>query len=89
MSRNAKNLDARIGERSAELRARHPGVADCRVTIEDRPPHVYERRRYNVRLDIAIAGHDIVINRENDDDPTVALEDAFFAAHRELDALRR
>lgn len=83
-----ENLDARISERSAELRARHPGVRDCRVSIADRVPHAYECRRYNVRLDIAVDGHELVINRENDDDPAVALEQAFAAAHRQLDTLQ-
>lgn len=82
-----RNLDARIRERSAELRSRHPGVLDCRVSIADREPHAYERLRYNVRLDVALGGRELVINRESDEDPGVALDQAFAAAHRQLDAL--
>jgi hypothetical protein len=83
-----EDLDARIHRRSAELRERHPGVRDCRVSVADRVPHAYECRRYNVRLDIAVQGRELVINRESDDDPALALEAAFAAAHRQLDTLR-
>jgi len=82
-----KDLNARIRDCSAELRARHPGVGDCRVSVADRVPHAYECRRYNVRLDIAVGGREMVINREHDDDPAVALDEAFAAAHRQLDTL--
>jgi putative phosphoribosyl transferase len=34
-----------------DLKQRHPGT-DCRVTVEDRAPHAYERRLYNERLDV-------------------------------------
>lgn len=84
-----QHLDAMIHSRTEDLRARHPGVRDCRVSIADRVPHAYECRRYNVRLDIAVDGRELVINRENDDDPAVALEQAFAAAHRQLDTLHR
>jgi hypothetical protein len=57
------------------------------VTLEDRPPHAYERRRFNVRLDVSLAGRSFVVNREHDDDPGVALREAFSAANRQLDAL--
>ena len=63
-----KDLSTSIQEHSATLRSRHPAVRECRVNIEDRPSHLYECRRFNVRLDIAIGGDEIVLNREHDDD---------------------
>ena len=83
-----KDLSTNIQEHSATLRSRHPAVRECRVNIADRPSHLYECRRFNVRLDIAIGGHEIVVNREHDDDPAAALDDAFAAAHRQLDTLQ-
>ena len=82
----AAPLEPRIHELETDLRARHPG-SDCRVTVEDRVPHAYERRRFNVRLDVSLAGRSFVVNREHDDDPGVALREAFTAASRQLDAL--
>jgi hypothetical protein len=83
-----KDFSASIQEHSATLRSRHPAVRECRVNIEDRPPHLYECRRYNVRVEFEIGGHQIVINREHEDDPAIALADAFAAAHRQLDTLQ-
>ena len=74
-----KDFSTSIQEHSATLRSRHPTVRECRVNIEDRPSHLYECRRFNVRLDIAIGGDEIVLNREHDDDPAAALDDAFAA----------
>lgn len=82
-------LQERIGEREARLRARYRDVTGCRVTAEDRPPRAFERKRFNVRLELSFAGHDLVINREDDDDPGRALDAAFAAAQRRLGALER
>jgi ribosome-associated translation inhibitor RaiA len=78
-----------IREREARLRARFRDVTGCRVTTEDRPPRAFERKRFNARLELSVAGHDLVINREDDDDPQRALDAAFAAAERQLAALER
>jgi putative phosphoribosyl transferase len=70
----------------SSLKRLHPG-SQCRVTLEDRPPHAYERKRFNVRLDVSRAGRSFVVNREHDDDPSAALREAFQAATRQLEAL--
>ncbi len=82
----APPLEPSIRELETDLKQRYPG-ADCRVTVEDRPPHAYERRRFNVRLDVSLDSRSFVVNREHDDDPGVALREAFNAAGRQLDAL--
>lgn len=76
--------ESEVRAREAQLKARHPKLTACRVSIEERPPHRYECRRYNVRLDLVVAGHELVINREHDDDPAAALGAAFEAAGRAL-----
>lgn len=81
----ASALDRRIHTLESDLRQRHPGC-DCRVTVEEREPHVYERRRFNVRLDVS-GKRALVVNREHDADPAAALADAFSEAHRELAVL--
>lgn len=82
----APRLEPSIRELEAELKQRHAG-SDCRVTVEDRPPHAYERKRFNVRLDVSLDGRSFVVNREHDDDPGAALREAFNAAGKQLDAL--
>lgn len=76
-----------IEQHKEKLRARYPGVGACEVTVEDRPPHNYERRRFNVRLDIDYSGRHLVVNREHENDPAVALAQAFDAAHWQLEAV--
>jgi hypothetical protein len=78
-------FDAIAGEHAAKLRRAHPSVRRCEALLEDRPPHRYERRRFNVRLEIDCAGRQLVINREHDDDPRAALEQAFAAARSTLE----
>jgi hypothetical protein len=80
-------LGPRIRKLETGLKRRHPRVAACRVSVEDRPPRAYERRRFNVRLDVSFAGGELVVNREHDDNPGVALREAFDAASRRLKAL--
>lgn len=78
---------ASVAERyAADLRCAFPDMGRCDAILEDRPPHRYERRRFNVRLEIDHAGRLLVINREDDEDPNAALEQAFNAARRILEA---
>jgi hypothetical protein len=73
-------------QHAERLRSAYPDLARCEVTLEDRPPRVYERKRFNVRLDLDYAGRHLVINREHDEDPDAALGEAFEAAHWNLEA---
>jgi putative phosphoribosyl transferase len=82
----AAALEPRIHDLESSLKQRHPR-SQCQVTVEDRPPHPYERKRFNVRLDVSLAGRSFVVNREHDEDPSAALREAFNAASRQLDAL--
>jgi pimeloyl-ACP methyl ester carboxylesterase len=82
----AAGLEPRLRDYEARLKARHPG-ADCRVTLQDRPPHAHERKRFNVRLDVSFGERSFVVNREHDDDAAEALRAAFDAASAQLDAL--
>ncbi|HVL34602.1 MAG TPA: hypothetical protein VM489_02930 [Burkholderiales bacterium] len=82
-------LDERlVREHTKCFQEQHPAVRSCRVTLEERPARRYERRRFNVRLDIALDARALVINRENDEDPAAALRDAFQAARLQLDTLQ-
>jgi pimeloyl-ACP methyl ester carboxylesterase len=85
-SRYQGPLEPRLHELEARLRERHPGEA-CHATLEEREPHAYERRRYNARVDVALGEHAFVVNREHDEDPAIALREAFAAANRQLDRL--
>ena len=48
-------FEPRIHALETHMRDRYPG-SDRRVTVADRPPRAYERRRFNVRLDVSLGG---------------------------------
>jgi ribosome-associated translation inhibitor RaiA len=82
------------GETEADLRERITGlsryyerITSCVVTID-----VPQRRRrsdalkYRVQLDITLPGGEVVINRQPCDELRTAVQDAFSAARRRLQA---
>lgn len=73
-----------VEELAEALRAHHPGVARCEARLEERVPRAYERKRYNVRLELDLPGRHLVVNREHEDDPLAALDDAFAGARLAL-----
>ena len=83
----ARALEA-LQDCEARLRSHYAALADCRVTVEDRPPREFGRRRFNVRLEARVAGHELVVNREHDDDPAEAMAQAFAAAAAQLALLK-
>lgn len=79
-------FDSAAEQHVERLRSAYPDLARCEVTLEDRAPHRYERKRFNVRLDLDYAGRHLVINREHEQDAGAALGEAFEAAHWKLEA---
>lgn len=83
-------LSASLARRVGKLERLHPRIVGCRITVE-RPV----RRResgdpYAVRVNLALAGDDVVITRQTGETPMNAVQRAFEAAERKLqDAARR
>jgi ribosome-associated translation inhibitor RaiA len=78
-------LDAAVRERASKLEHFHPHVMSCRVVIELAARHKQQGKEFVARLDIKVAGAQIMINREHSEDPFVAVHDAFDAARRKLE----
>jgi len=79
-------LEARIRERVAKLEALYPGfIMRCHVVAEQPHHHHHQGEQFAVRMDIAVPGRDIAVNREHSEDIYVALRDACNAARRQLD----
>lgn len=88
------NLDAsevvegKIRDRVAKLERLHEGIISCRVTVES--PHRQHRsgNEFQIRIDLSVPGHEIVVNRgpHHAEDPTLnqVVNDAFDAAERQL-----
>lgn len=57
-------------------------VMSCRVVVENVNRHSRQGRLFNVRIDINLAGRELVVNRDQNEDLYVVLRDAFDAARR-------
>ncbi|MBK7474170.1 MAG: ribosome-associated translation inhibitor RaiA [Betaproteobacteria bacterium] len=77
-------LEARILKKVAKLEEFHPEIISCAVTIEEERRHQQQGRLFKVRIVVHAPDHDVVVNRDNDEDPYVALRDAFDAVARQL-----
>jgi ribosomal subunit interface protein len=78
-------LEARIRERTAELEQFFPHVVSCRVVVEEESRHKQQGKLFAVRVDLHVPGRELVVNREHDEDPFVAVRDAFDALRRQLE----
>lgn len=82
-------LDARVREKAAKLEEFHPHLTSCRVVIEERHRHQRQGREFSVSIDARVPGHEVFVNRADDEDVYVAVRDAFDAAVRKLEELAR
>jgi ribosome-associated translation inhibitor RaiA len=83
-------VEAKIRERAAKLTKKSPRIAACHVVVE--APHRHQKKGfvYNVRIELAVPGSDIIVGREHRERPShadvyVAIRDAFEAATRRLE----
>ena len=87
-------IEEKIRQRAEKLERVNGRITSCHVVIE--APHRHHKKgfSYNVRIDLTLPGHEIVVNREpalrsSHRDLHVAVRDAFDAAHRQLEELTR
>ena len=82
-------LETAIRKKTEKLEEFHPNVTGCHVVIEEQRRHHQQGRWFNVRLEVHLPGHEIVVNRDHDEDAFVALRDAFDAAARRVEDVAR
>jgi ribosomal subunit interface protein len=82
-------LDARIREDAAKLEEFYRGITSCQVVVEEQGRHRQQGRWFNVRLAVRVPGHELVVNRDHDEDVYVALRDAFASLTRRLEDVAR
>jgi cold shock CspA family protein len=82
-------VEAKAREFAARLDARAPDLMACRVSIDLEQKHKQQGRPYGVRIDLTLPGHELVVNRVQDEDVYVALRDAFDNMKRQLDEVVR
>ncbi len=88
------SLEERARERAEKLLGHHGACTGCRVAVHAPPRHHHKRGRYEVRIEIALRGEDLVVSHDGrldhaHEDAFVALRDAFDAAERRLEGRLR
>src|SRR5512139_2326015 len=82
-------VEAKAREFAARLDALAPDLMTCRVVIDLEQKHKHQGRPIGVRIDLTLPGHELVVNRVQDEDVYVALRDAFDNMKRQLDEVVR
>ena len=83
-------VETDIREKAAKLDSFYNKIMRCRVVLEAPVQHHRKGGPYNVRIDLAVPGVELVVNRQADEDLYVAIRNAFDAARRQLeDYVRR
>jgi cold shock CspA family protein len=89
---DAEKVEASILRRIERLDGRYDRLVGCRVVLEPLNRGRHSGTLYRVRIDLAVPGRDVQVNREPGldhahEDPFVAVRDAFDAAERQLERL--
>jgi len=86
---SSPSAEAQVRHKIEDLQHFSDRISACRVTLETGHRHHRHGNVYHVRLDLAVPGGKIVVNREPGEDHAhedlhVAIRDAFDAARRQL-----
>jgi len=82
---HSEALESRIRDKVKKLDEFFDHIMSCRVVVEMPHKHQHQGKQFNVRIDLGVAGGEIVVNRDHAEDVYVALRDAFDAAKRQLE----
>jgi len=82
-------VELKAREFAGKLETLAPDLMACRVAIDLVQKHQQQGRPYGVRIDLTLPGHELTVNRVQDEDVYVALRDAFDNMKRQLGELVR
>lgn len=83
-------LEAAVRTRVEHLDRFADDVMSCRVVLDQVQMHQHQGRPFGVRIELTVPGHELVVNRVQDEDIHVALREAFDDMKRQLeDVVRR
>ena len=88
--RHSDALETQIRQQAGKLEEFHPRIVSCRVTLEQVGKHQQQGRDFRVGIDIRLPERQqVVVNHDHDEDPYVALREAFATMARQLDEIAR
>lgn len=87
-------VEQRVRERAESLGRLSSRITTCHVVIQAPHRHHHKGKLYDVRIQLHMPGHEIVVSREGSQDHAhedvyVVLRDAFDAAERQLEDCQR
>ncbi|HEY8051003.1 MAG TPA: HPF/RaiA family ribosome-associated protein [Ramlibacter sp.] len=82
---HSEALETTARERIARIDSTCDGLIGWRVTIEQSHKHQQHGRQIAVRIDVTLVGHEVAVEHVHDEDPYVALRDAFDAIRRRIE----
>jgi len=82
-------LSNAIREKAEKLDRFYPHITSCHVVLELANRRQRHGKQLTARIDVKVPGGEIVVTHQHDEDPQVALRDAFDAARRKLEDYAR
>lgn len=78
-------IEAKITEKAAKLDKYFSRIMSCRVVVEESQRRQHQGKLFSVHIDITVPGKEMAVTREENEDPYVAVRDAFNTAVRRLE----
>lgn len=78
-------IENRIQEHAEKLREFFDQFIHCKVVLAISQNHKHQGKLYNVRINLAVPGKEIVVTRQQDEDIYVAIRDTFDALTRQVE----
>jgi len=78
-------IEAKINEKAAKLDKYFSRIMSCRVVVEESQRRQHQGKLFSVHIDITVPGKEMAVTREENEDPYVAVRDAFTTAARRLE----
>jgi ribosomal subunit interface protein len=78
-------IEAKINEKAAKLDRFYDRIMSCRIVVEESQRRQHQGKLFSVHIDITSPDKELAVTREENEDPYVALRDAFNNAARRLE----
>jgi len=82
---SSEAIEAKINEKAAKLEKYFSRIMSCRVVVEESQRRQHQGKLFSVHIDITVPGKELAVTREENEDPYVAMRDAFNTAARRLE----
>jgi ribosomal subunit interface protein len=82
---HSEAVEAKIKEKAAKLDKHVSRITSCRVVVEESQRRQHQGKLFSIHIDIKVPGKELAMTREENEDPYIAVRDAFRTAVRRLE----